>query len=96
MHSLAATLYTRHGCHLCDDAHALLRRYGFDITPVDIDADPRLRERYDECVPVVVVNGRERFRGKVSEVLLRRLVEASRETAAAQDSAAAEEKAGSS
>jgi len=66
---------------LCDDAHALLRRYGFEVTPVDIDADPQLRDRYNECVPVVVLDGRERFRGQVSEVLLRRLVDASRENA---------------
>lgn len=68
-----ATLYSRHGCHLCEQAEELLRRYDFQIEAVDIDQDPQLRARYGECVPVVVIDGRERFRGRVSEVLLRRL-----------------------
>jgi glutaredoxin len=67
-------VYTRPGCHLCDDAVALLRRYGLEPDLVDIDQDPQLRSRYDNCVPVVTVDGRERFRGRISEVLLRRLL----------------------
>ena len=68
-------LYTRQGCHLCDDAAELLTRYGLRPEQVDIDADPALRERYTNCVPVVVIDGKERFRGRVNEVLLRRLIE---------------------
>ncbi|MEX2175464.1 MAG: glutaredoxin family protein [Pirellulaceae bacterium] len=67
-------LYTRAGCHLCDDARALLERHGLAPDSVDIDADPRLRERYNECVPVVVIDGKERFRGSVNEVLLKRIL----------------------
>jgi glutaredoxin len=67
-------LYTRAGCHLCDDACALLTRYGLTCTLIDIDADPALRGRYDACVPVVVIDGCERFRGRIDEVLLRRLL----------------------
>jgi glutaredoxin len=67
-------LYTRVGCHLCDDARELLVRHGLAPRSVDIDADPELRERYDVCVPVVVIDGVERFRGRVNEVLLRRLL----------------------
>jgi glutaredoxin len=69
-----AILYTRHGCHLCDDAKAILENHGLTVESVDIDADPRLVERYGECVPVVVVNGQERFRGRVDPMLLRRLL----------------------
>jgi len=68
------TLYTRQGCHLCEDAHALLVRHGLQPNLVDIDADPALRERYHECVPVVEIDGRERFRGHINEVLLMRLL----------------------
>jgi glutaredoxin len=68
------TLYTRTGCHLCDDAQALLVRNGLTPELVDIDADPLLRERFNDCVPVVVIDGKERFRGRVNEVLLRRLL----------------------
>lgn len=67
-------VYTRQGCHLCDVAVALLRRNGLEPDLVDIDQDPQLRSRYDTCVPVVMVDGRERFRGRVNEVLLRRLL----------------------
>lgn len=67
-------LYTRTGCHLCEDAEALLVRYGLQPQLVDIDADSALRERYNECVPVVEINGRERFRGCVNEMLLARLL----------------------
>lgn len=69
-------LYTRSGCHLCDDALELLRRYGQEPRLVDIDEDPALLERYNECVPVVAIDGKERFRGRVNEVLLARLLSA--------------------
>ena len=70
----SVTLYTRVGCHLCDEAKEILRNHGLAPVEVDIDADPELRQRYTECVPVVVIDGRERFRGRVDEVLLRRLL----------------------
>jgi glutaredoxin len=67
-------LYTRAGCHLCDDAAALLARYDVPFQSINIDADPALRERYNYCVPVVVIDGKERFRGRVNEVLLKRIL----------------------
>ena len=67
-------LFTRPGCCLCDEAEALLRRHGLSPTKIDIDQNPELRSRYTTCVPVVVIDGKERFRGRVSEVLLRRLL----------------------
>jgi hypothetical protein len=70
--------YTRRGCHLCEVAWQRLqeaqRQYGFNLEQRDIDADADLRARYGEWVPVVTVNGKERFRGGVPEVLLRRLL----------------------
>jgi glutaredoxin len=69
-----AILYTRRGCHLCDEAKAVLLRHGLSPQEVDIDADPQLRERYGQCVPVVVIDGQQRFRGRINEVLLRRLL----------------------
>lgn len=67
-------LFTRAGCHLCEEAAEVLLRHGLKATPIDIDANPELRERYDTCVPVVVIDGKERFRGQVNEVLLQRLI----------------------
>lgn len=67
-------VYTRVGCHLCDDALALLRRCGFEPKTVDVDANPELHTRWNTCVPVVEIDGKVRFRGRVNEVLLRRLL----------------------
>lgn len=68
-------LYTRQGCCLCDDAAALLARHGLHPRLVDIDASPELREQFTNCVPVVEMNGKVRFRGRVNEVLLKRLLD---------------------
>ena len=72
--TLDVILYTREGCCLCERAHELLQRYGLAPHRVDVDANPQLLERYGCCVPVVMVNGRVRFRGHVNEVLLQRLL----------------------
>jgi glutaredoxin len=70
-------MFTRQGCHLCEQAWTLLsrlqRRYGFTLTMADVDADPVLAAEHGKHVPVVVVDGRVRFRGVVNPVLLRRL-----------------------
>ena len=67
-------LYTRSGCHLCDDALTTLVEHGLTPKVVDIDADPALRERWSDCVPVVEIDGKIRFRGRVDPLLLRRLL----------------------
>lgn len=67
-------IFTRANCCLCHDAEELLKRYGMAPVMVDIDRDPELQKRFTECVPVVQIDGVIRFRGRVNEVLLRRLV----------------------
>jgi glutaredoxin len=71
-------MYTRAGCHLCDEARAQLenaqKEHGFALELVDVDSDPELREAHGDCVPVVLVDGKVRFRGRVNPVLLRRLL----------------------
>ncbi|MCP4193184.1 MAG: glutaredoxin family protein [Planctomycetaceae bacterium] len=67
-------IYTRNGCHLCEDAAQLVRQHGICPQMVDIDANAELRERFDCCVPVVEIDGKIRFRGLVNGVLLRRLL----------------------
>ncbi len=71
-------MITRSGCHLCEEAWELLTRfqgrYAFRLSRVDVDGNPDLVARYGECVPVVLVNGRVRFRGRVNPVLLERLL----------------------
>jgi glutaredoxin len=69
-------LYTRAGCHLCDDARQMLaeqqRRNVFTLDVVDVDADPLLKSRHGERVPVIVIDGKERFHGQVNRALLLR------------------------
>ena len=68
-------VYTRPGCHLCEEAERLLREQGWPPTVINVD-DPSntdLRERFDSCVPVVQIVGVIRFRGRVDPVVLRRL-----------------------
>ena len=67
-------LYTREGCHLCDDAHQLLSEVGIEPRLVDIDSDVELRKQFDTCVPVVEIDGKIRFRGRVDRVLLMRII----------------------
>ncbi len=72
--SHSVVVYTRNGCHLCEVAQQTLTRHGLRPVEIDIDADEELLQRYTDCVPVVVIDGRERFRGRVDEVLLSRLL----------------------
>lgn len=72
--TMQVVLYTRLGCHLCDDARDLLISHGVQPNCVDIDANPQLRERFDTCVPVVEIDGQVRFRGRIDERLLLRLL----------------------
>ena len=46
-----------------------------EIILVDLDENPEFLERYSMHVPVVEIDGRVRFRGVVSRVLLRRMIE---------------------
>lgn len=53
------TVYSRRGCHLCDDMLAVLQEfsetYHFDVVVRDVDADPALYQRYNTLVPVLCV-----------------------------------------
>jgi glutaredoxin len=51
-------LVTRRGCHLCEDAEALLARSGVEAVLLDVDSDPELNRLYDFRVPVLLLDGR--------------------------------------
>jgi hypothetical protein len=57
------TLYSRPGCHLCDDARvvvaAVCAELGESFEEVDVDQDPGLAARYAEEIPVTLVDGRQ-------------------------------------
>ena len=68
------TLYSKPDCHLCEIAKeriANVRRcVAFDLEIVDITSDPVLHARYQERIPVVLLDGQEVFAFRVSEKIL--------------------------
>ena len=66
-------LYTRTAA-TCAIWHATLIQHGLHVVDVDIDNDQALCERFATCVPVVEIDGRVRFRGRVDPLLLRRIL----------------------
>jgi glutaredoxin len=65
----SVTLYTRAGCHLCEEAKQVLaaarRRAEFAYEERDIDADAELRRLYNDEVPVIAIDGRKAFKYRV-------------------------------
>ena len=59
------TLYGKPGCHLCDEARAVLQSVRlereFELAEVDVSLDPALNHEYGERIPVVAVDGEELF-----------------------------------
>jgi hypothetical protein len=56
------TLYTRPGCHLCDEAREAILGLReelppFELSEVNIEQDDGLLARYLERIPVVAVDG---------------------------------------
>ena len=73
-------LYTRPGCHLCDDVKqqlaVLATELAFSVDEVNIESEPALRVRYGHDIPVVTVEGREAFRHRFDGPRLRKLLAA--------------------
>jgi glutaredoxin len=70
------TLYSKPGCHLCEDVRTLLEelqpQYRFQIAEIDITSDAALFARYRHEIPVLLRNGEEIARGRITD---RELVE---------------------
>jgi glutaredoxin len=70
------TLYTRPGCHLCDEAKSaiapLLQEFGAVLREVNIDDDPVLKQRYDWDIPVIFVGQRKAAQHRVDLEQFRR------------------------
>ena len=62
-------VYSRPGCHLCEELKDVILSAGcnelFTVEEISIDADPALYERYKYDIPVVAINGVERFMHRV-------------------------------
>jgi len=73
------TLYSRPGCHLCDQAKAVitpvLREFGVVLREVNIDEDPILKDRYGWDVPVIFVGQHKAAKHRVDLAQFRRQLE---------------------
>ncbi|MGH9746212.1 MAG: glutaredoxin family protein [Candidatus Acidiferrales bacterium] len=69
------TLYTREGCHLCEEARIaitpLLGQFGATLREVDIDDDPVLHDRYTNDVPVIFLGAQMVAQHRVDVARLR-------------------------
>jgi glutaredoxin len=76
------TVYSKPGCHLCEDAMTLLgalrSELHFDLRELDITADERLHRTYFERIPVLCLDGEELCEYFVDEQLLRERLESRR------------------
>jgi len=59
--SLALTLYSRPGCHLCEvmleQLQPFLEKYSLEVQLVDIESDDELLRRYAIKIPVLALDG---------------------------------------
>jgi glutaredoxin len=73
--SARVTLYGRPGCHLCDEARAVVARVcaevGESFAEVSVDDDPELERRFGHEVPVTFVDGHQHDYWRVDPTRLR-------------------------
>ena len=63
-------IYSRPGCHLCDEAKQAIERAGcqneYTLEEINIESDPDLLNRHQYDIPVVTINGVEAFRHRLT------------------------------
>ncbi len=73
--SIKITLYSRPGCHLCEEMKAIIARVAqeiaIDLEEIDISQDAALERAYREQIPVLMAGGRKLARYRISEQELR-------------------------
>jgi glutaredoxin len=79
---IEVVLYTRRGCHLCDEAKLamapLVEEFGAALREVDVDSDPALAAQHGLDVPVILLDGRKAAKHRVDARKLRRQLEEAR------------------
>ena len=79
---IALTIYSKPGCHLCDDMKAIVDRVvrtsalPIAVEDIDITTDPDIEARYGLEVPVLLVDGRKVAKYRVTEAELTRVLAA--------------------
>ena len=78
--SARVTLYSRPGCHLCDEARTVIEavcaELGESYEEISIVGDPDLEERFSDEIPVTFVDGKQHDFWRVSAARLRGALEA--------------------
>lgn len=73
---IRVTLYSRPGCHLCDEMKAVIERVRaatpFEIEEIDISREADLEARYGVEIPVVEIAGRRVAKYRITEAELLR------------------------
>ena len=63
-------IYSRPGCHLCDEAKQIITAAGcaedYTLAEIDIESDQDLLRRYKNDIPVITINGVEMFRHRLT------------------------------
>ena len=81
---IVLTLYSRPGCHLCDEMKVVVQRVAgaagapITIDEIDISTNPELEARYGLEVPVLLMDGRKTAKYRVTEGELTRMLAARR------------------
>jgi glutaredoxin len=77
---IALTIYSRPGCHLCDEMKAVVQRVGasmpLQVDEIDISTSRELEDRYGLEIPVLFVEGKKAAKYRIGEDELRRLLAA--------------------
>jgi glutaredoxin len=75
---IALTIYSRPGCHLCDEMKAVVRTVArsvpLSLEEIDISTDPGLEERYGLEIPVLMVEGQKAAKYRIGEGELMRIL----------------------
>ena len=71
-------VYSRPGCHLCDEAKDAIHFAGCDdsfvLEEINIETSRELLMKYQFDIPVVTIDGEEAFRHRVNSEDFKRLV----------------------
>ena len=75
---IEVTIYSRPGCHLCDEMKAVVARVARSVPlaleEIDVSRDPELEARYGVEIPVLTIAGKKAAKYRVTEEELRRLL----------------------
>jgi glutaredoxin len=75
---IALTIYSRPGCHLCDEMKDVVKRVAqsipLQLEEVDISSSRDLEEKYGLEIPVLLVDGKKAAKYRLREEDLRRIL----------------------